>query len=389
MFSHFSAGELFHIKDNRAPIGVEHAIRGLLKPFESLFPNSRVPGSEQEALEFITTPGKYEPTQPFDPEMKRDWLYVLWCEVQIRLEMAVRFLTLRSRIDRKRRWWRRPRPIILFLREFREVTYQSELGIHLTTSFESDVLLRITIEKMFPRYPVLWMANPRDDISRCFLDSSFNPRINDNSIAYIAWEDWLGCVKQLAQASDLIVMSNTKADGGVGQEVAMLAECGLVGRTFFSDPDGVGLRSERINGMSDLTPKTLKAAEDMRHRKVLELPVMRHWAGTEASEYARHYIAAIDHCGGNLGDLGGRVSHQVFAATIMALIALLVFRGELKEAARFARIIATAFMAQADRFHPYDVFTAPVLAQSAEWYAAYGDHYNLAHLRRLTGGVRA
>ncbi len=100
MCSHLSADELFRIKDNKAPIGVEHAVRGLLKPFESLFPDSCVPSSEQEALEFITTPEKYAPTQPFDPEMKRDWINILWCEVQMRLEVAFRFMVFRSKIKK-------------------------------------------------------------------------------------------------------------------------------------------------------------------------------------------------------------------------------------------------------------------------------------------------
>ena len=383
MCSHLSADELFRIKDNKAPIGVEHAVRGLLKPFESLFPDSCVPSSEQEALEFITTPEKYAPTQPFDPEMKRDWINILWCEVQMRLEVAFRFMVFRSKIKKKRRWWRRPTPIILFLREFREVKYEGELGMHIATKFESDLMLRGRVEQMFPKYPVLWVANPRDDLSRSFVDSKFSQRVNSNSIPYIASEDWLGCVKLLAEASDLIVMSNSKADGGVGQEETMLVECGLVDKTFFSDPDRVGLRSGRLSSVSDPTPMRLKAADDARHRKVLELPLMRHWAGAESMEYARHYIAAANNCAGNLHDLGGNVSHEVFSAVFMALVALLIFRAELKAAAKFQRSIASALLTQADKFHPYDVLAVDALCDSAKWYDAYGDNYCMAHLLRL------
>jgi hypothetical protein len=379
----FSVDELFRIKDTKTPIGVEHAIRGLLNPFESLFPNSCVPSSEQEALEFITTPDKYSPTQPFDPEMKRDWIFVLWCEVQMRLAVAFRFMKFLSRIDKKRRWWRKPRPIILFLREFREVKYEANLGMHIATSFESDLWLRAKVEKMFPKYPVLWVANPRDDLSRSFMDSDFLNRINNNSVPYIVSEDWLRWVRVLAEASDLIVMSNTKADGGVGQEVAMLVECGLVDSTFFSNPDRVPLRSGRLNSVDDLTPITIRVADVTRHRKILDLPLMRHWAGAESMEYSRHYIAAVNNCAGNLHDLGGSVSHEVFAAVFMALVALLIFRGELKAAAKFQRRIAFALLGQADRFHPYDVVAASVLLESAKWYDAYGYNYSMAHLLKF------
>lgn len=390
MSQYFSAEELFRIKDNKTPIGVEHAIRGLLNPFESLFPNCHVPGSEQEALEFITTPEKYRPTQPFDPEMKRDWLYAIWCELQMHLEVAFRFMKFQSRIANPHRWWRRPTPVILFLREFREVRYEANLGIEVVTRFESDGWLRAKVERMFPKYPVLWVANPRDDLSRSFWRSPWDPPgvgfallPNKNSIPFVVSEDWLASVKLLAEASDLIVMSNTKAGGGVAQEVAMLVDCGLSDRTFFSDVDRVGLRSAQLNNVSSLAPKSLKFADDGRHRKLLELPPVRHWAGAESMEYCRHYIAAVNNCAGNLQSPANSVSYEIFAAVLIALVALLVLRGELRAAARLQRSLASALLGHADKFHPYDLLSADVLSDSAKWYDAYGDNYSMAHLLKF------
>src|SRR5258708_5325161 len=104
---------------------------------------------------------KYAPTQPMDPGMKRDWISILCSEVQTRLELVVRFLMFLSEIEKGPRWWRRQQPIILFLREFRHIEYRATIGAHIATRFESDSMLRFKIEKRFPKYPVLWVANPK------------------------------------------------------------------------------------------------------------------------------------------------------------------------------------------------------------------------------------
>jgi hypothetical protein len=379
--SYFCADELFRIPDNRVPLASEHALRGLIRPLESLFPGSRVPGDEQESFEFVATPEKYAPAQPPDPEMKKDWVEWLLWEVQMRQRMARRFLNFLEHLLRIAEE-RRTTPIILFLREFREIKYDADAGgIHMSVHLDSDHILRDRIERMFPEYPVLWIANPGDDLSRSFIDANYVQRVNDNSILCVASEDWLESVRVLVEASDLIVMSNTKAEGGVGQEVALLKRCGALERTFFHDPDSVGLRSERLNSISDLNPKSLRPASDDRQIKVLELPPMRHWAGAESLEYGRHYVEAVDICAGNFQDLarelfaGGRARRDVSAAIYMALAALLVFRGELSAAAETQRGLATLLQLRPDDFHPYDVFAADALLESAEWYEANAEEY--------------
>src|SRR5262249_2297065 len=147
-------------------------------------------------------------------------------ELRLRLRIAARFHRFCDGIRRKPRiWWPRRTPIILFLREFREIKYSADAGYYVAVKSDSDILLRDRIELMFPKCPVLWLANPRDDLNRSFLNSSYKQKANNNSIPYVASEDWLGCVRVLADAADIIVMSNTKHSGGVGREVALLKEC--------------------------------------------------------------------------------------------------------------------------------------------------------------------
>jgi len=374
----FSADELFRLSDNRVPLGSEHAFRGLIKPFESIFPNSRVLNPERVASEFIKAAKTRMPEHPPDWEMKKDWVEWIFWEVRLRLGLATRFNMFREVATRIQ-----PGPsdrrLILFLREFREIEYNGEAGIHLATRIEEDILLRDRIEKMFLEYPVLWIANPRDDLSRSFYNEIYQQKANDNSIPYVASENWLRCVKLMSEAADLIVMSNTKSSGGVGQEIALLKESGLLEKTFFANPDRVDLKAERLKGIDDLTPASLQDATGGKHEKVLELPPLRHWLGAESMEYARHYLEALDICAGESKGLGKAVSYDIFAALFLALSALLILRAELKAAASFQETLATIMERNPDSFGYYDVYAIDALLESAEWYRNNADDYAITH----------
>jgi hypothetical protein len=382
-WSDFSADDLFLIRDNRVPLGIVEPLKGLIKPFESIFPKSRVPNSERVVSEFIKARGMRTPQQPLLLEMKKDWVeWILW-ELRLRLVMAERFHMF---CDGIRRGW--SIPIILFLREFREISYSSDVGAFVAVQSERDHMLRDRIELMFPECPVLWLANPRDDLNRSFFNSTYQQKANDNSIPYIASEDWLGCVRLLADAADIIVMSNTKSSGGVGQEVALLKEDGFLDKTFFSAHDQVSVKADRINSIDDLTPGSLQHAKSGQHSKVLELAPLRHWVGPESLEYTGQYIEAVDWCAGECKGLGEKVTYDVFAAVFMALIALLIVRGELKGAAKMQQTLARIIQRWVKNFGPYDVLAVNALLESAEWYGDNADRYCVAHALRFINKPR-
>ena len=233
--SGFTVDELFQMSDSRVPLGTEHALRGLIKPFESIFPNSVVPNADRAASEFINARMTRTPQQPPDLEMKKDWVeWILW-ELRLRFVLADRFNWFRDAVSETRPRSRDGR-IVLFLREFRDIEYYADVGAQRAVRTEIDNQLRDKIELMFPEHPVLWIANPRDDLNRSFYNETYQQKVNDNSIPYIASEDWLGSVKLISEAADVIVMSNTKSSGGVAQEVDLLKHMVFSTRHFSRIP---------------------------------------------------------------------------------------------------------------------------------------------------------
>ena len=380
--SGFSIDDLFQISDNRVPLGIQPALKGLITPFESIFPNSRVPDREQAASEFNKVRQTSTPTQPPDFEMKKDWIeWILW-ELRLRLVLADRFNAFRNVVPPKGR--EKDGRLLLFLREFREVNYNVEAGIHQATQTEKDSQLRDKIELMFTGHPVLWIANPRDDLNRSFYNELYQQKVNDNSIPYLASEDWLEAVRLLAQAADIIVMSNTKQSGGVGQEIALLKESGFLDKTFFANPDLVDAKGEQLKSIDDLTLASLQHATSGEHSKLLELPPLRHWMGRESMEYAGYYVEVLDICAGESKGLGTNVSYDIFAAVFMALSALLIARAELKAAAGLQKALAQIIQKNPESFGYYDVYAVDALLDSASWYESNEDHYCTAHALKIT-----
>lgn len=372
---YFSADMLFQLPDCRVPLGTQHWLKGLIQPFESLFPDFRVPNDETTALQYLTNPHLGAVKQPHDPEMKRDWIGWVGQEIQLRLRAAGRFYGFLTATKDKATV---SLPIILFLREFRQIKYDAFLGVHMATKSERDSVLRDKVEQIFPEHPVFWIANPLDDLSRSWAGTDFQLARNANSIPYIASDDWMACVKLLAMAADIIVMSNTKSEGGVAREVAVLQQSGVIDRTFFSDPGAVGKR-QQLKSLDDLKSASLQCAKEACHDKLLELPPLRHWADRESLEYSRHYIEILDACAGDLKDRAGSVTADVFVAVFMALSALLVFRGELKHAAAFYDFLATIIARRPEAFSACDTLAVNALTGTAKWYAANADLYTTAH----------
>lgn len=377
--TYVSAEELFSKQDNRVPIACEFAIRGLLAPFESLFPNKRVPTSEQEAVTYILNPKKGLPVQPIDPEMKRDWIYGLWCEVMWRLEAVYRFESIRQRLANKAPSWRRRAPLILFLRKFRRVDYHGGPGFHVAENPELELGPRLELEERYPKFPVIWVANPRDDIARSFFSVEGRQRVNKNSVPYIAQLEWMRSVELLAEAADTVVVSSSTNEGGIGEEVQMLVKRNLLKKTFFLEPLPNEIGVEKPRSINELIGLNLCAHQDRKYLHLLDVEPMRHWAGGDSMEYARHYITAINNCAANIHAPSDKQGYEVFATVFLALVAVLVFRAELHDAARFQNALASFFIQDPESYHPYDAFTIEVLAQSAKWYSENADMYSAAH----------
>lgn len=350
---YFSADELFQTGNHDVPVQTEHAMRGLMAPFESLFPGSRMPRDPQAALHGFDL--KQSPDQPVVPLAKKEWIeWILW-EVQLRLRMAVRFLNLRAHIGSEKP----SPPIVLFLREFRTVRHANKYGLAMDSMSggeHRDIQLRERIERMFPDCSILWIANPQDALSY-----SFSDEVPSNSFPYLASEDWLGCVRVMARSADLIVMANTGhlrgalgSAGGTVQEIELLREEELLDKAFFSNPSELQPNENQARNVADLTRDHLKGAPRGRYEDLLGLPPMVHWADVESSNYAAHYIGTIDRFWGDIQDTGRKVSGAVFAALFTAMSVLTLFRGELAGAAVLQRTLAAAMQASPVHFHPFD-----------------------------------
>ena len=369
VMDYFSTRELFQVRDHGVPLQTEHAIRGLMAPFESLFPNGRIPRDRSAALQCLDQ--EHSPKQPIVPLAKKDWIEWIFWEVKLRLGMAVRFLNFLGSVKADSR----SPPIVLFLREFRSVRHKNQggIGFDVTRGGEhTDVALRERIESMFADCSILWIANPRDALSY-----SFSKDVPDNSYPYFASQDWLGCVRVMARSADLIVMANrghlrgaTSSAGGTVQELELLREEGLLDNTFFSSPSEPEPYENQVRNVADLTRDHLKGSPSGRYEDILRLPPTEHWADIESSNYAAFYISAIDRFWGDIQDTGRKVSGAVFAALFTAMTVLTLFRGELAGAAGLQRTLVAAMQASPDRFHPFDRLAEGALQESADWYAA-------------------
>jgi hypothetical protein len=383
---YFSTHELFRASDHSVPVQTEHAIRGLMAPLESLFPDSRMPRDRQAALQCLDL--KRHPDQPFVSVAKKDWIeWILW-EVQLRLAMAVRFLTLRDRIGSEKD----PPPMVLFLREFRVVHHTNVgggIGFDMMMGGpDADVELRERIEKIFSDCLVFWIGNPKDALSY-----SFSKQVPANSYPYLASKDWLRCVRTMAKSANLIVMANTgrtrdtsKSEKGVTQELELLRKAGLLGKSFFSNPGELGPRTRRARNVEELTRDHLSGTQSGRYKDILRLRPMEHWAGHESSTYAANYVGAIDQFWGDIQDTGRKVTGDVFAALFMALSVLLLFRGELAGAAELQRALVVLMQRSPDLFHPVDRMAEGALHESATWCGAnaklFGGAYGIRFAER-------
>jgi hypothetical protein len=396
--NHFCAHDLFQMSDSSVPLQTEQAIRGLIAPFESLFPDSRVPDDVETALPFLSTPVMHSPKQPPNLLFKKDWIEWIYWEVKERLLHAVRFFNLLGFLDNGPP---NPLPIILFLREFRHISHISgHLDIiSMSGGDNSDVKLLERIEKMFPECRMFWVVNPKDAISYYS-----KRKCGPNSYPYFASRnsDWLKCIEALAKSANLIVMGNTstakiaieielrmmaeeKGDGldilppdylnlsnstsGVDQEIALLKECELVDKTFFSDPEKVTPQLGCVRSVADLTPDCIPTGAFGNYKDILNLPPMGWWLGIESVNYAADFMRAIDSAWGHGQDMGkGRMTGDVIAALFTALAALAVVRGDFAAAAELHLDLANMMQQRPNHFVSIDAIAEGALRESARWY---------------------
>lgn len=396
--NYFCADDLFQMSDSSVPLQTEQAIRGLIAPFESLFPDSRVPDDVEAALPFLSVPVMHSPKQPPNLIFKKDWIEWIYWEVKERLLYAVRFLNLLGSLDDSPP---NPLPIILFLREFRHI---SHIGngidiISMSGGDDSDDKLLEKIEKMFPECRIFWVVNRKDAISyystKKFVPNSYPYFVPRNS-------DWLKCIEALAKSANLIVMGNTstakisieiellmmaeeKGEGldilppdylnlsnstsGVDQEIALLKECELVDKTFFSDPEKVIPQLGCVRSVADLTPDCIPAGAFGTYENILNLPPMGYWLGLESINYAADFMRVIDSAWGHAQDVGkGRMTGDVIAALFMALAVLAVVRGDFAATAALHLDLANMMQLRPNHFLPIDAIAEGALRESARWY---------------------
>lgn len=395
---HFCVDDLFQRSDSSVPLQTEQAIRGLIAPFESLFPDSRVPDDVEAALPFLSMPVNHSPKQPPNLIFKKDWIEWIYWEVKERLLYAVRFLNLLGYLKNSPP---KPKPIILFLREFRHISYVGD-GLDMISmsggDLSDDKLLE-KIEKMFPESYIFWIVNQKDAVSyystKIFGSNSYPYFVPSNS-------DWLKCVEALAKSANLIIMGNTstakasielellmeaeeKGEGpdilptdylnlsnstsGVDQEIALLKECELVDRTFFSEPEKVIPQLGCVRSVSDLTPDCIPTGAFGNYENILNLPPIGFWLGLEAINYAAEFMGAIDNAWGHAQDVGkGRMTGDVIAALFMAQAALAIVRGDFTATAELHHNLANMMRLRPKHFLPIDAITEDALRESATWY---------------------
>jgi hypothetical protein len=409
----FSSKKLFEIKDNAVPPFIRDCFIALISPFEKLFTNGQVPGHSLDHLSTIPDPC-IEPIYPYFTEFKKDWIEWIYLELKVRLELGVRYYNflgekLSNTDDEHLNPLEKRKPIILFLRKFRRVGSMIEffdeetegllqqIGASqiLTGAVDSDTLLRGEIERRFPSHPVLWIANPRDALSVSgYLtnEDKSSLYLNLNSIPFIltpmySIQDWRKSVEYLIRASDAIIIANVAKEGGIHEELELIYSVKATDRTFVTNPENLDPSFSNFRLVDDLTEEILSQLKGEDPSFLSKLPGWGHWAGFESLEYARQYVAAIDEVWGINLDSGKEISPGYFASLFTALMALLIFRGELSSAGMFAQTLANAiikisrgenieFLREKGKFHEQEFHALEILLETSEWYSKYDKLYH-------------
>ncbi len=403
----FSYKDLFAFDDNGVPPVIRDCFIGLIAPFEELFDGGRVPARSSSAFA-SNRDFTREPTYPSLHDFKKDWLEWIYLELKVRLNCGVRYYNFRGEVLSPENANRTP--IILFLRKFRRVdtglsAFMGEdpgvvirqMGaLQSAVSFDVDTTLRGEIERKFPSYPVMWIANPTDALSFSgYLThdaSAGGYELNENSYPYLLtpmWNQiqrWQESAEHLIRASDAIVFANTSTEGGLREEQDLLYAANAIERTFVTNPENLESAAGGFRRVDELTEEVLGTLTGADGSNIEQLGGWGHWAGFKSLEYAHQYFAAIDDQWGRALDSGQDVSPGYFAALFTALIALLLFRGDLKAAGDLTMSLAAMIDARmkgeevpylkgAGAFHPQDMKALPVLVGTARWYRERSDVY--------------
>ena len=426
----FSSKELFAFDDNEVPPVIKDCFIALISPFEELFSDGQVPSRSSARSSHIPDPTR-EPIYPASSEFKRDWLEWVYLELKVRLELGVRYYNFRGeRLEhgegRSPTPDKKQMPMILFLRKFRRV----ETGLHafeseapnvvlremgalqlavLSGEADQDTMLRGQIERRFSSYPVLWIANPRDALSfsgYLTRGDQHGHELNRNSVPYVLtpmWskiQNWRQSAEYLIRASDAIVIANSSKEGGIREEQELLYSTNALDRAFVTNPENLDAPLSSIGLVDDLTEEKLHHLKGADPSYLGKVAGWGHWAGFESLEYARQYIGALDELWGRNLDSGKEISCDYFAALFTALMALLVFRGELKAAAHIAQALAGAIVARSrgerieflrapGEFHRQDILAVEVLVHTSKWYSAHDELYGtVTGLAALLGTMR-
>jgi len=403
----FSSKELFAFDDNGVPPVIRDCFIALISPLEESFSDGQVPGGTSGHPSLIPDPSR-EPLYPVFSEFKKDWLEWIYIEIKVRLNLGIRYYNFIGEIlkgaDKKRA------PIILFLRKFRKIeTWLSSqkdqesnsalraMGAgQIAVDMDYDTKLRGQIERRFPSYPVLWIANPVDALSFSgYLtreDQAGGGELNENSYPYILtpmWsriQRWQESAEYLIRASNAIVIANSSKEGGIREEQELIYSANAMDRTFVTHPENLDAPYSGFGRVDDLTEEKLHHLKGADHTYLGKLPGWGHWAGFDSLEYARQYIGAIDELWGSILDSGKEVSPGYFSALFTALMSLLVFRGELKAAGQIAQGLAGAIAARSrgerieflrgpGEFHTQDIRAFDVLVKISKWYSEKDELY--------------
>jgi len=407
----FSSKELFALHDNEVPPLIRDCFIALISPFEELF-DGQVPSPSSGHSSHIPDPTR-EPIYPSSSEFKKDWLEWVYLEVKVRLELGVRYYNFRGERlehgeERSPTPDKKQTPIILFLRKFRRVetglhSFQDEapnavlreMGALQWAVLDQDTLLRGEIERRFSSYPVLWIANPRDALSvsgYLTRGTQHGYEFNKNSVPYVLtpmWnkiQNWRQSAEYLIRSSDAIVIANSSKEGGIREEQDLLYSLNALDRAFVTNPENLDAPLSGIGLVDDLTEEKLHHLKGADISYLGQVAGWGHWAGLESLEYAQQYLGALDDLWGRNLDSGKEISCGYFAALFTAIMALLVFRGELKAAAHFAQMLAGTIMARSrgerieflrapGEFHRQDILAVEILAHTSKWYSAHDELY--------------
>lgn len=403
----FSSKELFAFDDNGVPPVIRDCFMALISPLEELFSDGQVPSGTSRHPSLIPDPSR-EPLYPAFSEFKKDWLEWIYLEMRARLNLGIRYYNFMGEIlkgaDEQRA------PIILFLRKFQKIeTWLSRqkdqepnsalrtMGAgQIVVGVEHDARLRGQIERRFPSYPVLWIANPVDALSfGGYLtreDQAGGGELNENSYPYILtpmWgriQRWQEAAEYLIRASNAIVIANSSKEGGIREEQELIYSAGAMDRAFVTHPENLDAPYSGFGRVDDLTEEKLHHLKGADHTYLNKLAGWGHWAGFDSLEYARQYISAIDELWGSILDTHKEASPGYFSALFTALMSLLVFRGELKAASQMAQGLAGAiaarsrgerleFLRDSEQFHRQDIRAFEVLVKISKWYSEKDELY--------------